>query len=135
MPSRQADGDVRGEMRSERRDVRMGITSLERARRELERAGSGAGSHRADALKAVDAALKELRMADTHEAHDATTGTETTQGVRTEKRELHLALADLERARGEMEHATHNFNGRRKEALSAVDTAIREIRSAAESEK
>jgi hypothetical protein len=130
-----ANGTMAGDMRSERREVRSGITALERARRELEASKTDFGGRRGEATKAVDAALKELRMAGGQETRDARTGTETRREERVEGKELHLALADLERARADMDHATHNFNGRRTQALAAVDTAIKEIRRAAEHER
>lgn len=121
--------------RSERRELRMAMASLERARRELERAGHDFGGHKGDAMKATDAALHELRLASGLDAREERTGVETARERRAEEHELHVALADLERSRADLEHSTHNFNGRRKEALEAVDAAIREIRQAAEFEK
>ena len=121
--------------RSERRELRVAMSSLERARRELERAGHDFGGHKGDAMKATDAALHELRLASGQDAREERTGVETAREHRAEEHELHVALADLERSRADLEHSTHNFNGRRKEALEAVDAAIREIRRAAEFEK
>jgi hypothetical protein len=42
----QANGNARADMHAERPDVRIGITSLERARRELEHARNDLGGHR-----------------------------------------------------------------------------------------
>lgn len=63
----------RREMREERREqagtperhpeIRAAIRSLERAKADLQRASHDFGGHRADALKATDEAIKQLRLA------------------------------------------------------------------------
>jgi hypothetical protein len=68
---------VRREMREEKREkagkaerhpeIRAAIRSLERAKGELEHASHDFGGHRADAVKAVDEALKQLRLALTYD--------------------------------------------------------------------
>jgi hypothetical protein len=131
---RENAGGGRG-MRGERRELHQAMASIERARRELERSGNEFGGRKSQAMKATSEALHELRLASGQEAREARGGMEGTREERVEGRELHLALADLERARADMEHAKHDFNGRRKETIEAVDAAIRELRQAAEYEK
>lgn len=62
----------RAERREERREkagkeahpeIRAAIRSLERAKADLEKANHDFGGHRADALKATDEAIKQLRLA------------------------------------------------------------------------
>lgn len=135
-PRRAESGaEMRHDMRMERREVHHAIASLERVRHELEHAGHEFGGRKGSALTATDAALHELRLVRGQEVRDERTGMETSRERRREERELHIALVDLERARADMEHATHDFRGRRKEAIETVDAAIREIRLAAEHEK
>lgn len=135
-PRRPASGsEMHNDMRMERREVHLAIASLERVRHELEHAGHEFGGRKGGALKATDAALHELRLVRGQEARDERAGMESPRERRREERELHVALADLERARMDMEHAKHDFRGRRKEAIETVDAAIREIRLAAEHEK
>jgi hypothetical protein len=43
---------------------------------------------------------------------------------------LRGAAAELRDARNELEHASHDFCGHRKEALRATDAALREINAA-----
>lgn len=119
-----------GAARSERREVIGAIRSLDRARYALEHASHEFGGHRTGALKAVDGALVELRMAAGQEARPQTARVE-----RVEAKEIHQAVVDLERARRDMESAKHNFGGRKTETLKAVDAALSELRLAADNEK
>ena len=128
-------GETAGETRMERHEVMMGIRSLEQARHRLQHASHDFGGRRPDALRAVDDAIKELRLASAHEARDEHMGMESPANQKAEEHELNVALRDTERARRDMEQAKHNFNGRRKEALAAVDRAIAEVRRAAEYDK
>ena len=41
--------------------------------------------------------------------------------------EIHEAIAALRRAKGYMEHAAHDFDGHRVEALRATDQAIQQL--------
>lgn len=132
---RRENGGAMQGARMERREIHLAMAAVERARRELERSGHDFGGRKNEALKATGAAMRELRLASGQESRDIRTGTETTAERRVEAHELHLALVDLERARADMEHAKHDFSGRRRETIEAVDAAIHEIRLAAEHEK
>ena len=48
--------------------IHAAIGSLERAKKELEGAAHDFGGHRVDAIKAIDEALKQLRLADAYDA-------------------------------------------------------------------
>ena len=48
--------------------IHAAINSLEKAKRELEGAAHDFGGHRVDAIKAIDEALKQLRLADAYDA-------------------------------------------------------------------
>lgn len=48
--------------------IHAAINSLERAKKELEGANHDFGGHRVDAIKAIDEALKQLRLADAYDA-------------------------------------------------------------------
>ncbi len=111
----------------ERRELHMAIHSLTRARAELEGAKHDFGGRRTDALRAVDDALREVRLALGQETGPYANAP---REERRERNELHAAVQSLERARADMEHATHNFGGRRTEVLRAVDNALRELRLA-----
>ena len=55
-------------------------------------------------------------------------GSEMHNDMRMEGREVHLAIASLERVRHELEHAGHEFGGRKGGALKATDAALHELR-------
>jgi hypothetical protein len=52
-----------------------------------------------------------------------------------DRQDLRSAIASLERARNDIEHAPHDYNGRKTAALQSVDRALQELRLAAEHEK
>lgn len=56
-----------------------------------------------------------------------------------EKREAHPeirgAIKSLERAKGELEHASHDFGGHRVDAIKAVDEALKHLRLALDYDK
>jgi hypothetical protein len=131
--SSRSSGMNRGSSRGageERRELALATRTLTRARYALEHASHEFGGHRTDALRAVDGALAEVRLASGQEARPQTPRTEPL-----EAKEIRRAVSDLERARRDMETAKHNFGGRRTETLKAVDKALSELRLAAENEK
>ncbi len=48
---------------------------------------------------------------------------------------IRAALRELQEARRELETASHDFGGHRKEAIEAVDNAIRQLQAALQSDK
>jgi hypothetical protein len=125
-------------MRAERREVYDAMRSLRHAKYELEHAPHDFGGRRADAIKAVDAALRELRLASGQEAVERRTADGTPREERAaaaDRQDLRNAIASLERARNDIEHAPHDYNGRKTAALQSVDRALQELRLAAEHEK
>ena len=48
--------------------IHAAINSLEKAKKELQGAAHDFGGHRVDAIKAIDEALKQLRLADAYDA-------------------------------------------------------------------
>ncbi len=48
---------------------------------------------------------------------------------------IRAAIRELEEAKHELETAAHDFGGHRKEAIEAVDNAIRQLRQALEYDK
>jgi hypothetical protein len=65
--------------------------------------------------------------------------TTVTNQERKEGRERHphirAAIRELQEARHELETAAHDFGGHRKEAIEAVDNAIKQLREALEYDK
>lgn len=60
---------ARGMKRAEKHPaIHAAINSLEKARAELNAAAHDFGGHRVDAIKAIDEALKQLRLADAYDA-------------------------------------------------------------------
>ena len=49
--------------------------------------------------------------------------------------EIERAIAALERAKGYLQHAAHDFGGHRVEALAAVDKALEQLRLALQYDK
>ena len=45
---------------------------------------------------------------------------------------IRAAIRELQEARNDLEHADHDFGGHRKEAMEAIDVAIRQLRQALE---
>jgi hypothetical protein len=118
--------------------VHEAIRSLHHARYELEHATHDYGGRRADALKAVDAALRDLRLAAGEEAvvRNATDGSpRAEQAQAADRRDLRHAITSLERARSDMERAGSDYGGRKAAALKSIDHALHELRLAAEHEK
>jgi spore germination protein YaaH len=48
---------------------------------------------------------------------------------------IRAAIRELEEAKHELETAAHDFGGHRKEAIEAIDSAIRQLRQALEYDK
>ena len=64
----QATKAGKGERKEKHPAIHAAINSLERAKKELEAAAHDFGGHRVDAIKAIDEALKQLRLADAYDA-------------------------------------------------------------------
>jgi len=45
---------------------------------------------------------------------------------------IRAAIHELQEARNDLEHADHDFGGHRKEAMEAIDVAIRQLKQALE---
>jgi F0F1-type ATP synthase membrane subunit b/b' len=65
----------------------------------------------------------------------AATATTTRASERERHPEIRKAINALERARGELRDAAHDFCGHRAEALEATDNALRQLRLALESDR
>jgi hypothetical protein len=48
---------------------------------------------------------------------------------------IRAAIHELQEARNDLEHADHDFGGHRKEAMEAIDVAIRQLKQALEYDK
>jgi len=112
------------------------LAELKEARRELKEAAHDFGGHRAEALKAVDAAIKQMRQAlevapgGVPAKAVAPAAPPVEAGVK--HPHIRAALAELKGAQTELKEAAHDFGGHRAEALEAVDAAIKHLTFALE---
>lgn len=107
--------------------IRAAITELQEARRELEAAGHDFGGRRKEAIDTIDNALKALREALKYDKESTGPSSSPQRGERNSNPHIKAAVRELKAARHELESAAHDFGGRRKEAIEAVDQAIKAL--------
>jgi hypothetical protein len=130
--------------------IHAALRELREAKEELKTAAHDFGGHRADAVDAVEHAIKQLRKAlesdpGAREAKrsEKEAGTEAStgeakhgEGRQAEQGEHHphirAALKELREAKAELETAAHDFGGHRADAIKAVEHAIRQLEKALE---
>lgn len=120
--------------------IRHAIRALQQARTDLQDAAHDYCGHRKDALEATDKALEQLRLALGSDRAEVRTGEGSLDamsfleaswrqgGERHPK--IRQAVNALERARGDLQDAAHDFHGHREAALDATDKALKELREA-----
>ena len=122
--------------------IQAAIHALQAARPDLQAAAHDFCGHRVEALEAADRALNQLQAA--LQADRASLDTVPIAGaVVFEKANwtyppagperhplIRKALIALQAARGELQHAAHDFKGHRVEALEATNNAIEQLQRA-----
>jgi len=139
-----------GRMGGERHPaIRHAIEALRAAKEDLEDASHDFCGHREDALESTNNALRQLQLAlesdraaiepvDTMQTgllyEKASWNVQGERGERGERNERHpkirQAIRALERAKGDLQNAAHDFKGHREEALDATNNAITRLRAA-----
>ena len=105
------------------------LHELKETRTELKEAKHDFGGHREKALLAVDAAIKQIKIA-LKDSGDEYQGAKPDKDVYKEYKHhphLHHAIHELKEARTELKEAKHNFGGHREAALKDVDYAIEQL--------
>jgi hypothetical protein len=105
------------------------LHELKEVRVELKEAAHDFGGHREKALKATDAAIKQIELA-------LKEGGDPFKGVKVDPEHykkfehhphLHRAIHELKEARTELKEAKHDFGGHREQALKDVNYAIEQL--------
>ena len=136
----------RSVMRPERHPmIERAIGALRAAQDDLGDASHDFCGHRAEAAEATNNALRQLQLAlasdrasveriDTTPvavAFENASFTDTDLQVRNERHpKIRQAINALQRARGDLQNAAHDFHGHRVEALESVDRALNQLRLA-----
>jgi hypothetical protein len=135
---------VRAEAAAEAKEhhprIHEALQELAAAKVELEKADHDLGGHRADAVKAVERATRQLEkaleFAKGADASSVKTIADTPKAEADVKHpHIHAALTALRDTRKELKDAAHDFGGHRADALEAVDHAIKELKAALEFDK
>jgi tetratricopeptide (TPR) repeat protein len=148
--------EPQGERGERHPHIHASLRELREAKAELETAAHDFGGHRADAVKAVEHAIRQLAQAlkfdpagvqanratkqpdKAVEPDPATAQAKHAEGQQGEHGErhphIHAALKELQEAKVELETAAHDFGGHRAEAVKAVEQAIRQLHKALESD-
>jgi hypothetical protein len=106
------------------------LAELRAARGELTRAAHDFGGHRKDALKAVDAAARQLEKALKYagDPRPASGGPKPKAGPNARHHpHIHKAIHELRQTARELRAASHNYGGHREKALKDVEAAIRQL--------
>jgi hypothetical protein len=108
------------------------LYELREARRELKTAAHDFGGHRVKALKATDAAIRQIELC-LKAVGEGTEGL--AYGPRVYKKygdhpHIRHALGELREARTALQNAPRDFKGHRKDAIRAVDRAIEQLQLA-----
>jgi hypothetical protein len=105
------------------------LHELREAREELRTAAHEFGGHRKKALKAVDAAIHQMRLG-LEKVGDpfrgVVIGRDAYRGF-PHHPHIHRAIRELKHAREELREARHNFGGHREQALRDVNYAIDQL--------
>ncbi|HEY3320828.1 MAG TPA: hypothetical protein VGP72_10225 [Planctomycetota bacterium] len=122
--------------------IRAAVRELAAAKKELEEADHDFGGHRAEAVKAVERAHKQLEKAlefDKGGAPDKAKSAEepkakanTATEAELKHPHIHAALDALRETRKDLKEAAHDFGGHRADALEATDHAIKQLKTALE---
>jgi hypothetical protein len=123
--------------------IRAAIRSLEAAKGDLERASHDYCGHRAEALAATNAALSQLGLAiacdegrrQSASSLDVVPEESAPVAVYERHPNIHKAVNALERAKGDLQNAAHDYCGHRVEALEATNAALRQLGLALQCDK
>jgi hypothetical protein len=107
------------------------LHELRECRMELKDAAHDFGGHRAKALEAVDAAIRQIDRA-LEGAGDNIKGIKLTFDPDRYKKykhhpHIHHAIHELREARAELKNAHHDFGGHREKAIKDIDYAIEQL--------
>jgi hypothetical protein len=113
------------------------LHELKECRAELKEAAHDFGGHREEALKATDAAIKQLEIA-LDAAGDKFTEVKVPKDAYKEfpnHPHIHRALQGLKACRTELKEAKHDFGGHREQAHKDVNYAIEQLELALKFDK
>jgi hypothetical protein len=112
--------------------LRHALHELREARKELKTAAHDFGGHREKALKATNAAIRqvELCLKSRGENFKGLGGDADNYKKYKHHPHIHRAIHELREARGELERAPHDFGGHRADAVRDINHAIRQLEEA-----
>ncbi|HKC64951.1 MAG TPA: hypothetical protein VKB86_15010 [Pyrinomonadaceae bacterium] len=128
--------------------IQRAINALERAKDDLQDAAHDYCGHRVEALEATNNAINQLRLAlrsdrarlepleiypegATLEKASFVSESFADEGFMRERHpKIREAIRALERAKSDLQHAAHDFNGHREEAVEAVNRALNQLNAA-----
>ena len=123
--------------------IRRAIAALRGAKDDLEDASRDFCGHRAEAAEAVNNALSQLQLALGSDRASVEPMENVQTGVRFEKAswnssavkgerhpKIRQAIRALERAKGDLQNAAHDFHGHREAALDATNRALSQLQAA-----
>ena len=106
-------------------------TDLQTAKSQLQQATANKGGHRAKALSLVNQAIAEVNQGiayDRRHNHPVAMSIESLFAASPDQPHMTAALAALESAKNNLDHATGNKGGHRANAISLVKDAISEVK-------
>jgi F0F1-type ATP synthase membrane subunit b/b' len=117
------------EFKEEHRHIHHAIHELREAKVELQEAKHDFGGHREQALKAVEAALFQLKecLVGAKDPFDSVKVDKDIYKKHENHPHIHEAIHELKDARTQLKEAKHDFGGHREQAIKDIDYAIEQL--------